>query len=105
MTIRLCNSTRAMHWAKRVSIIEIPRDEVILNRIRFECSYDLEEGRFISKGLKQACSVPKAKVVLIDIWVNIGLVTLQAMNFAKTDIKLFCFEPIPQHGTALRNNL
>jgi FkbM family methyltransferase len=102
-TMMQLNKSNAL--GRKGSIIEIPRDEVIFNKIRFDGTYDLEESKFISKGLKKACSVPKAKVALIDIGANIGLVTLQAMNLAKSDNEVFCFEPIPQHVTALRNNL
>jgi FkbM family methyltransferase len=86
------------------SIVEVPLDDLIFNKIRFEGSYDLEESYFLCKGLK-AGSALGGKVALIDIGANIGLVSLQAMNLARSNADVFCFEPNPENVTTLRNNM
>jgi FkbM family methyltransferase len=86
-------------------VLEMPRDETIFNKVRYDSSYDLEESQFLSRGLIKASNISNAKVALLDIGANVGLVTLQAMNIAQTKNDVFCFEPIPQHASALRSNL
>lgn len=43
--------------------------------------------------------------VFLDIGANTGLITLQAMNLAKTNQDAILVEPIPRHVDAIRNNV
>ncbi len=90
---------------RKGDVLEMPRDAVVFNKVRYDSSYDLEESQFLSRGLIKASLSPNAKVAMVDIGANVGLVTLQAMNIAQTKNEVFCFEPIPQHVSALRKNL
>ena len=73
--------------------------------VRTSGKYGLEESQFIASGLASACKSPKDKVALVDIGSSVGLITLQAMNIAKTQNDIFLFESIPRHVAAMRHNL
>lgn len=87
------------------AVLELPRDQVIFEFVKKRGSWELEESKFLSHGLKNACRQPHKKTALIDIGANTGLVTLQAMNLAGTNNDVFLFEPIPRHAAAIRQNL
>ena len=87
------------------TIIEVPKDQVIYRQISRFGSWELQESKFIANGLLYACNNLKAKTALLDIGAHVGLVTLQAMNLAKTSNDIFLFEPMPNHIYALKSNL
>jgi len=85
--------------------IELPRDKVIYWAVRCRGEWELAEAKFIADGLRRAESKRIGKVALFDIGANTGLITLQAMNLAKTKNEIFLFEPIPRHIQAIESNL
>ena len=88
------------------TILEIPRDKVIFEFVRRKGLWELEESQFIAQALKSAHRRSNSsKIALIDIGANTGLVTLQALNLAKTKTEVFLFEPIPRHISAIKRNL
>jgi len=87
------------------TVLELPRDQVIFEYVRHKGFWELEESEFLARGLKRACRQPHTKTVLLDIGANTGLVTLQAMNLSNTTNEVFLFEPVPQHASAIKQNL
>ena len=87
------------------TILELPRDRMIFQHVRQKGFWELEESKFLARGLKRACWEPNTKTVLLDIGANTGLVTLQAMNLSNTNNKVFLFEPLPRHASAIKYNL
>jgi FkbM family methyltransferase len=86
------------------TVLELPMDLVIFNDVRKWGAWELDESKFLARGLKIARK-NTPKVALLDIGANTGLVTLQAMNLSKTSIEVFLFEPIPRHVSAIKHNL
>ena len=87
------------------TIIELPRDNVIFEHVKNWGIWEINESYFLASGLKSVDYFTSKRSVLIDIGANSGLVTLQAMNIAKTNNDIFVFEPIPRHISAIRTNL
>lgn len=90
----------------RGTVLELPRDQVIYRMVKRTGSWELEESKFLAHGLERVrSSVSTAKVALIDIGANAGLVTLQAINLSIAKVEVFLFEPVPRHAAAIRHNL
>jgi len=87
------------------TLVHIPKDLGMYESVRTSGKYGLAESQFIASGLVSASKSPKDKVALVDIGSNVGLISLQAMNIAKTQNDIFLFEPIPGHVAAMRHNL
>ena len=87
------------------TVLELPRDRVIYKHVNIKGSWELEESKFLARGLKRACRFPHTKTALLDIGANTGLVTLQAMNLSSTTNEVFLFEPLPKHASAIKQNL
>lgn len=85
-------------------VVELPRDKMIYSFIKNRGSWELEESEFLASGLKKAAVSPKSRVAFLDIGANSGLVSLQAINLAKTQAEVFLFEPIPRHILAIKHN-
>jgi FkbM family methyltransferase len=86
------------------TVLELPMDRVIFESVRKWGVWELDESKFLARGLKIACrNTPK--VALLDIGANTGLVTLQAMNLSNTLAEVFLFEPVPRHTSAIKKNL
>jgi len=86
------------------TVLELPMDLVIFESVRKWGVWELDESKFLARGLKIACrNTPK--VALLDIGANTGLVTLQAMNLSNTLAEVFLFEPVPRHTSAIKKNL
>ena len=86
------------------TVLELPMDLVIFKHVREWGAWELNESKFLARGLKIACrNTPK--VALLDIGANTGLVTLQAMNLSTTLAEVFLFEPVPRHTSAIKKNL
>jgi FkbM family methyltransferase len=86
--------------------LELPKDGLIFKRVLEDGQWELEESKFLAEGLKRALSSTKSKkCVLIDIGANTGLITLQAMNLAKTSNEVHLFEPVPRHVQSIKNNI
>jgi FkbM family methyltransferase len=86
-------------------VIELPRDDVIFKSVRRHRSWEIHESNFLARGLRKAIQESRLKTALIDIGANTGLVTLQALNLSDASPKVFLFEPIPRHTTAISQNL
>ncbi len=86
------------------TVLELPMDSVIFERVRNWGAWELDESKFLARGLKEA-RMNASKVALLDIGANCGLVTLQAMNLSNTLAEVFLFEPVPRHTSAIKNNL
>lgn len=87
------------------TVLELPTDEVIFASVKNWGAWELGVAQFLARGLKIACRQPHTKTVLLDIGANTGLVTLQAMNLSNTTNKVFLFEPVPRHASAIKQNL
>jgi FkbM family methyltransferase len=88
------------------TVLELPRDQVIYEFINKKGFWELEESKFLARGLKKVCQDShKIKVALLDIGANTGLVTLQAMNLSNVTAEIFLFEPLPRHAQAIGQNL
>lgn len=90
------------------SVLEIPIDHVIYESVRHFGSWEFDEAKFLASALKRATESKAgkaARVALLDIGANSGLVALQAMNLAKTTNSVFLFEPVPQYAEAIKTNL
>jgi FkbM family methyltransferase len=86
------------------TILELPMDRVIFENVRKWGAWELDESKFLARGIEIACrNTPK--VALLDIGANTGLVTLQAMNLSNTLAEVFLFEPVPRHTSAIKKNL
>jgi FkbM family methyltransferase len=86
------------------TVLELPMDLVIFKYVRKWGAWELDESKFLARGLKIACR-DTPKVALLDIGANTGLVTLQAMNLSNTLAEVFLFEPVPRHTSAIKKNL
>ena len=90
----------------RGTIIKLPKDRVIFESVKRSGRWETVETHFLAESLKSSCQKMKpSNVALIDIGANVGLVSLAAMNIAKTKNEVILFEPIPKHMTALKHNL
>ena len=89
----------------RGTVLELPRDKHIFEHVKNYGSWELEESKFLARGLMRLGELPSSTTALLDIGAHTGLVTLQAMNLAKTNNEIFLFEPIPQHSIAIERNL
>jgi FkbM family methyltransferase len=88
------------------TVLELPRDRGIYEDVRRRGVWELEESKFLARGLKNAYRNPQIqKVALIDIGAHTGLVTLQAMNLSNTAAEVFLFEPVASHALAIKRNL
>ena len=87
------------------TVLELPSDQFIYESVKNLGLFELQESKFLARGLKRACRQRQTKTVLLDIGANTGLVTLQAMNLSKTSNKVFLFEPVPRHAMAIKQNL
>ena len=87
------------------TVLSIPKDNVIFENVRTNGYWEKHECEFISRALQSAHSSMYQKVALLDIGANVGLVTLGAMNLAKTETDIHLFEPTPIHTFALKYNL
>ena len=87
------------------TVLELPPDHFIYWSVKNLGLFELQESKFLARGLKRACRQPHTKTVLLDIGANTGLVTLQAMNLSMTSNKVFLFEPVPRHAMAIKQNL
>ena len=87
------------------TVLEIPRGLAIYEYVKNKGFWEIEESKFLARGLKRACLKPNTKTVLLDIGANTGLVTLQAMNLSNTINEVFLFEPVPRHVSAIKLNL
>ena len=85
--------------------LELPRDLVIFESVRRRGDWEPEESEFLALGVSKVAKIPNSKAALLDIGANTGLMTLQALNLSKTSIKVFLFEPIPRHVSAIKHNL
>ncbi len=86
------------------TVLELPRDLAIFEHVRKWGAWELDESKFLARGLQIAC-LGTPKVALLDIGANTGLVTLQTMNLSNTLAEVFLFEPVPRHISAIKNNL
>jgi len=87
------------------TVLELPRDRIIYKSVKDNGFWELEESKFLARGLIKVSQKPRARVALLDIGANTGLVTLQAMNLSKTTNEVFLFEPVPRHASAIKQNL
>jgi len=88
------------------SIIQLPRDKMIYEFVKNRGFWELEESKFLAKGLIKANkSSSGQKTALLDIGAYTGLVTLQALNLSNTNNEVFLFEPIERHIIAIKHNL
>ena len=87
------------------TVLELPLDKHIYEYVKSYGFWELEESKFLARGLKRLGKLPSSTTALLDIGANTGLVTLQAMNLAKTNNEVFLFEPIPRHALAIKHNL
>ena len=77
-------------------VVELPRDKMIYSFIKNRGSWELEESEFLASGLKKAAVSPKSRVAFLDIGANSGLVSLQAINLAKTQAEVFFVRTYPK---------
>jgi FkbM family methyltransferase len=86
--------------------IQLPKDKIIFQFIRLRGGWELKESRFLANELKRLSTSEKSeKIALIDIGANVGIVTLQAMNLAKTSNACIFFEPSSLNASSLKKNL
>lgn len=86
--------------------IQLPKDKIIFEFIRLRGEWELKESRFLANELKRLSTSEKSeKIALIDIGTNTGIVTLQAMNLAKTSNACILFEPSNLYAAAIKKNL
>jgi FkbM family methyltransferase len=90
---------------RRGNLIELPRDRIIFESVKNLGSWEIDESKFLAHVLKELFRDKTTKVALVDIGANTGLVSLQAMNLAKTNNDVFLFEPIPGHVSGIHSNL
>lgn len=91
---------------RKGSFLELPRDQVIYRVVKRHGFWELEESKFLANGLVMASrNSASQNVALIDIGAHAGLVTLQAINLSHTKPKVFLFEPVPRHVSAIKQNL
>jgi FkbM family methyltransferase len=90
---------------KKGFVIELPRDEVIFNQLKYTGSWEREISEFLASGLKKISLRNDPKAAMIDIGANCGFISLQTMNISQTPDDYFLIEPLPRHVHALRNNL
>ena len=88
----------------RGSVIQIPRDKKMFEKVRRHGSWELKISKFIADGLKISQQLNE-NIALLDIGANVGLVTLQSLNISRVACDVFLFEPIPQHAKAINHNL
>lgn len=86
------------------TVLELPMDSVIFKSVRNQGAWELDESKFLARGLKIACT-NTPKVAFLDIGANTGLVTLQAMNLSNAPASVFLFEPVARHTSAIEHNL
>ena len=84
-------------------IIQLPKDYIIFEHIKRSGKWELETSRFIADGLIEIDDLGSA--TLIDLGANTGLVTLQALNLAKTKVNAILVEPLENHVEAIKYNL
>jgi FkbM family methyltransferase len=101
----LLQLNRSYALGHKGKILELPRDQSIYECVKNYGSWEKDVSKFLALGLKKANMEPNTKIALIDIGANTGLVTLQAINLAKTEQEIFLFEPVPRHASALATNL
>lgn len=89
---------------KKGTILELPKDDIIFKYVKLRGSWELEESKFLARGLQKA-GVINSKVAFLDIGANTGLVSLQVINLAGSNAEIFLFEPVPRHAFALSQNL
>jgi FkbM family methyltransferase len=90
----------------RGTIVKLPKDKVIFESVKRSGRWEPGETQFLAESLKNSCEKTKpSEIALIDIGANVGLVSLAAMNIAKTKNEVILFEPIPKHMAALKHNL
>lgn len=87
------------------STLELPEDGLIYKRIKRLGQWELEESKFLAGELKKLKQNEIVRTALVDIGANTGLITLQAMNIAKTKNDIHLFEPVPRHASSIKRNL
>jgi FkbM family methyltransferase len=102
-TILQLNASTAL--GKKGDLIALPRDRTIFESVKNSGTWEIEESKFLAKGLLSLNKLSGTNIALLDIGANTGLVSLQAMNIARTDIDVHLFEPIPRHVAAIKYNL
>jgi FkbM family methyltransferase len=86
------------------TIIELPKDNIIFKYVKLRGTWELEESKFLARGLQKAEGI-KFKVAFLDIGANTGLVALQVINISGSNAEIFLFEPVPRHAFAISQNL
>jgi FkbM family methyltransferase len=89
---------------RKGTLIEIPKDLVIFEKIRRFGHWELAESKFLASGLRKACAKSHRSTAFLDIGAHVGLVALQAMNISKTRNDVFLFEPLPGNVIAIKHN-
>lgn len=87
------------------TLIKLPEDQVIYRKVKQLGQWELAESEFLAEGLKSAYLKSNLDTVLIDIGAHVGLVSLQAINIAKTSSDVVLFEPFPKNITSLKYNM
>ncbi len=87
------------------SLIEAPRDRAIFESVRKYGNWEIKVSGFISECLKSIDSKLDDNSILLDIGANVGLVSVQAVNMARSHSDVYLFEPIERHVEAIRNNI
>ena len=90
---------------KKGFIIELPKDEVIFEKLQFTGAWEREISEFLACGLMKISLDENSKPAMVDIGANCGFISLQTMNLSKTTQDFYLIEPLPRHVHALRNNL
>ena len=56
------------------TIIELPKDNIIFKYVKLRGTWELEESKFLARGLQKAEGI-KFKVAFLDIGANIGIMS------------------------------
>ena len=85
------------------SVVQLPKDETIYKTLIKTGGWGIQESEFLGEGLKKFDL--NSKTVLLDIGANVGLITLQTLNYSSSKCDVFLFEPIPVHIQAIEYNI
>lgn len=84
-------------------VVQLPKDETIYKTLIKTGGWGLQESVFLGEGLKKFDL--NSKTVFLDIGANVGLITLQTLNYSFSKCDVFLFEPIPVHIWAIEYNI
>ena len=88
----------------RGSVVNLPVDSVIYNRVSTFGDWEAIEAEFLARELSAFSSTRSAVPILLDLGANVGLVSMQICRRIDTRVQPILVEALPMHLISLRRN-